>query len=61
MALHCVHCGYEIVSFGGEFCPCPSCDKDPFKYEPGELLDVNPRDFWRFVKTGRLEPIEKRQ
>ena len=54
----CVHCGTPDPDHGDV---CGNCDLNPFKLEPGELLDVNPRDFWKFIKTGRLEPIEKRQ
>ncbi len=52
----CVHCGTQIPDRGDK---CPNCDMNPYVYEKGELLNVSPREFRKFLKTGRLGLIEK--
>ncbi len=54
----CVHCGTPIPDHGDK---CPNCEEDPYKLEPGELQDVSLRDFWKFVRTGKLKSIGNQQ
>jgi len=48
----CVHCGTPVPDHGDK---CPNCDENPFRLEPGELLNVSPKDFRKFISNGKLE------
>jgi len=58
MSWHCVHCGCQIDSIGSD--TCPNCEKDPFHTEDGELLQIRPADFRKFISTGKLNKRTKR-
>lgn len=50
----CVHCGTPNPD-GGDV--CGNCGLNPFKLEPGELLDIDPKIFRKFL-NGKLKAKE---
>lgn len=58
MAWHCIHCGCQIDSIGSDI--CPNCERNPFKTEPGELLNIKPKDSRKFFATGKLKTKKRK-